>query len=80
MVRPRHADGAVPNLAPPAGKDGMWYATCNFGGGAGEVFQVYALVLPPDLNAYMDPNAHADFNWLEAHALHKTRIYVATKQ
>jgi hypothetical protein len=32
--------------APPAGKDGLWYATITLGGAAGEKYQVVASVVP----------------------------------
>jgi hypothetical protein len=79
LIRPRSTLGTFPCAASPPGTDGTWYATCDFGGGEGEVYEVSALALPPDLAlSIKEPLPNPE--WLEVHAPYKTSICVVTKR
>jgi hypothetical protein len=81
LVLPRRGGGSWVNRASAPGEDGTWYATCSFGGGDGEIFEVYALALPPDVSRSIkidSPLPQAE--WLEYNARYKTSICVVTKQ
>ena len=80
LVLPRRSSGSWVNRASVPGEDGTWYATCSFGGGDGEIFEVYALALPPKLAYTLRSDAPLpDSEWLANHAPYRTSICVVTK-
>ena len=79
LIRPRRAYGSFVNPVPQPGEDGTWYATCAFGGGDGEQFEVSALALSSDVTQPR-PDVPPDPQWLEDNALCKTSICVVTKR
>jgi hypothetical protein len=57
----------------PPSEDGTWYVSCSFSGGDGDLFDVAAYAVPPDLSRPLNsPSPEAD--WVLKNALHKTTM------
>lgn len=75
VIKPRSVDGSFVTNPSYPGKDGAWYAKCDFGGGAGETYEVFAVALPPGMNTTGSPTPV----WLVTNAPYKTSVCVSTR-
>jgi len=63
----------------PPSEDGTWYAPCSFSGGDGDLFDVSAYAVPPELARPLNsPSPVAD--WVIKNAPYKTSIHKVTIQ
>ena len=75
VIKPRSVDGSFVTTPSYPGKDGVWYAKCDFGGVVGEKYEVFAVALPPGVNTPDFPTPI----WLVTNAPYKTSVYVSTR-
>jgi hypothetical protein len=80
LIKPRLASNLFAYSASPPDKDGVWYATCHFGGKSGEFFEVRAVALPPDSLTVDKPTPTPQPEWLDANARFKTTTCVVRQE